>query len=224
MKKIIALLLMVTLCISLVACGNDKGSGNDKTTNDTAQKEEDNKKETQATEDDSKTAESTTTKTSTKTKSNKLVVYFSATGNTKAIAEKIADGLGADIYEIVPEKPYTDADLNYNDDNSRSTKEMKDSSARPAISGTVKNFDQYDTVYLGYPIWWGEAPRILDTFVESYNFAGKTVIPFCTSASSGIGSSADTLKSLASGGNWMAGQRFNETESADTVMEWANQF
>lgn len=152
------------------------------------------------------------------------MVYFSATGNTKAIAESIADGLQADIYEIVPKEPYTDADLNYNDNNSRSTLEMNDPSARPEIVGPVYNFEQYDTVFLGYPIWWGEAPRILNTFVESYDFTGKTVIPFCTSASSGIGSSADKLESLAGSGDWVDGQRFKGNESADKVMEWANQF
>ena len=156
--------------------------------------------------------------------SDTLVVYFSATGNTKAIAEKIADGLQADIYEIVPAEPYTDADLDYHDNNSRSTLEMNDASARPTISGTVENFAQYTTVYLGYPIWWGEAPRILDTFVETYDFTGKTIIPFCTSASSGLGSSADTLKKLAGTGNWMDGKRFSGSEDASAVMDWASQF
>ncbi len=231
MKKIIALLLMITLCVSLAACGNVEESGNDKTTNNTAINEENYQEETSLAEVNSQTAESiavteSTTELSTEAKneSNILVVYFSATGNTKAIAESIADGLGADIYEIVPEEPYTDADLDYNDDNSRTTLEMNDSAVRPVISGTVENFDQYDTVFLGYPIWWGQAPRILDTFVESYDFTGKTVIPFCTSASSGIDSSADTLESLAGTGNWVDGQRFNGNESVDKVMEWASQF
>ncbi len=227
MKKLVSLLLVAGLCISLVACGSEENSGD----------------ATQAAGDDSRMAESTmeteiTTAaenkaevegvtedtTASQTSTHILVVYFSATGNTRAVAENIANGLQADIYEIVPEEPYTDADLNYNDNNSRSTLEMKDASARPGISGVVDNFDQYDTVFLGYPIWWGEAPRILDTFVENYDFTGKTVIPFCTSASSGIGSSADTLKELAGSGDWMDGQRFNGTESEDQVMEWADQF
>ncbi len=227
MKKLVSLLLVAGLCISLVACGSEENSGD----------------ATQAAGDDSRMAESTMETEITTAAENKaevegvtedttasqtgthiLVVYFSATGNTRAVAENIANGLQADIYEIVPEEPYTDADLNYNDNNSRSTLEMKDASARPGISGVVDNFDQYDTVFLGYPIWWGEAPRILDTFVENYDFTGKTVIPFCTSASSGIGSSADTLKELAGSGDWMDGQRFNGTESEDQVMEWADQF
>ncbi len=231
MKKLISILLMITLCASLAACGNEKESGSDKAANDTAINKENYQEETSEAEVKSQTAESTavmenTTELSTETKigSNILVVYFSATGNTKAIAESIADGLEADIYEIVPEESYTDADLDYNDDNSRTTLEMNDSSARPEISGTVDNFEQYDTVFLGYPIWWGEAPRILDTFVESYDFTGKTVIPFCTSASSGIGSSADILESLAGSGNWLDGQRFDGNESTDKVQEWASQF
>jgi len=119
-----------------------------------------------------------------------LVAYFSATNTTQGIAEHIANGLSADIYEIVPEEPYTDADLNYNDNNSRTTIEMNDPDARPAISGSVEDMEQYDIVFIGYPIWWGEAPRIVSTFVESYDFSGKTIVPFCTSGGSGVGSSA----------------------------------
>lgn len=154
--------------------------------------------------------------------SNILVVYFSATGTTKGVAEKIADGTNADIYEITPETPYTDADLNYHDNKSRSTIEMNDETSRPAISGSVENMEQYDIIFVGYPIWWGEAPRILCTFVESYDFTGKTVVPFCTSASSGVGSSATNLEKLTSGANWLAGKRFSGGESADTVMDWVN--
>ncbi len=154
--------------------------------------------------------------------SNILVVYFSATGTTKGVAEKIADGVNADIYEITPETPYTDADLNYHDNNSRSTLEMNDASARPAISGSIENMEQYNTVFIGYPIWWGEAPRILCTFVESYDFTGKTIVPFCTSASSGVGSSATNLEKLTSGANWLEGKRFSGGESADTIMDWVN--
>lgn len=205
MKKIMSLLLMITLCVLLVSCGKQNESGNNKTIKDSSLDEEKDKEETQNI-------------------SNVLVVYFSATGNTKAVAESIADEMQADIYEIIPEKPYTDADLDYNDKNSRSTLEMNDSSARPEISGTVDNFEQYDTVFLGYPIWWGEAPRILDTFVEKYDFKDKTVIPFCTSASSSIDSSAATLEKLAGSGNWMEGQRFSGSESQDKVKEWTKQF
>lgn len=156
--------------------------------------------------------------------SNILVVYFSATGTTKGIAEMIADGLSADFYEIVPEKPYTAADLDYSDDNSRSSVEMNDSSARPAIFGDISDISHYEKVYLGYPIWWGEAPRILDTFVESHDFTGKTIIPFCTSGASGIGSSAATLESLAGTGTWVEGHRFSGSEDSAEVLDWAKQF
>ena len=151
-----------------------------------------------------------------------LVAYFSATNTTEGVAEHIANGLNADLYEIVPEDPYTDADINYNDDNSRSTIEMNDPSARPAISGSVENMEQYDLVFLGYPIWWGEAPRIVSTFMESYDFSGKTIVPFCTSGGSGIALSASGLEQLTSGAAWLDGKRLNGSDSQDTVMEWVN--
>ncbi len=151
-----------------------------------------------------------------------LVAYFSATGNTKAIAEKAAEAANADIFEIVPSVPYTQADLNYGDDNSRTTAEQNDDSARPEISGTVENMEDYDTVLLGYPIWWGQAPKIMYTFLESYDFNGKTIIPFCTSGSSPIGSSAENMHSLAAGADWLEGQRFDGGASADDVSSWVN--
>ena len=151
-----------------------------------------------------------------------LVAYFSATGTTEGVAETAADVMGADIYEIVPEVPYTSADLNYNDNNSRSTKEMNDPNARPAISGSVSDMAQYDIVFIGYPIWWGEAPRIVSTFMESYDFSGKTIVPFCTSGGSGVGSSARDLEKLTSGATFMAGQRLNGNASRSTVVSWIN--
>lgn len=151
-----------------------------------------------------------------------LVAYFSATGTTEGVAEHIANGLNADIYEIIPEEPYTDADLNYSDNNSRSTIEMNDKASRPAISGAVENMEQYDIVFIGYPIWWGEAPRIVSTFVESYDFSGKTVVPFCTSGGSGVGSSATNLEQLTSDATWMEGRRLSGSDSQETVMEWVN--
>ena len=151
-----------------------------------------------------------------------LVAYFSATNTTQGIAEHIANGLNADIYEIVPEEPYTDADLNYNDNNSRTTIEMNDPDARPAITGSVEDMEQYDIVFIGYPIWWGEAPRIVSTFVESYDFSGKTIVPFCTSGGSGVGSSATNLEQFTDGADWLPGMRLNGSDSQDTVMEWVN--
>ena len=155
-------------------------------------------------------------------KSKALVAYFSATGTTEDVAEHIANGLNADIYEIIPEEPYTDADLNYNDNNSRTTIEMNDPDARPAISGSVEDMDQYTTVFIGYPIWWGDAPRIISTFLESYDFSGKTIVPFCTSGGSGIDSSASNLEQLTSGATWLSGRRLNSSDSQDNVMVWVN--
>ena len=151
-----------------------------------------------------------------------LVAYFSATNNTEGVARELADGLGADLYEITPSKPYTDEDLDYSNSKSRSSVEMNDPDTRPAISGSVKNIKQYDVVFVGYPIWWGEAPRIMSTFIESYDFSGKTLVAFCTSASSGFGSSDKALRSAANGATWLTGHRFSAGASADDVMEWAN--
>lgn len=235
MKKIITLLFIAALSILLSACGsgqetNSSTAESDNVTNEQSEtteaaveSEEPESSTEQAVVQEPATEETTEATTETaEAGSNTLVVYFSNTGNTRAIAESIANGLSADIYEIIAEEPYTEADLDYGDDNSRSTQEMNDPSARPAISGSVEYMEQYDTVYIGYPIWWGEAPRILDTFVESYDFTDKTVIPFCTSASSGVGSSASGLASLAGTGNWLEGQRFSGSESAEEVMEWVN--
>ena len=151
-----------------------------------------------------------------------LVAYFSATNNTEGIAQKLADGLGADLYEITPEQPYTDEDLDYGNSKSRSSVEMNDPNARPAISGSVENMEQYDVVFIGYPIWWGEAPRIMSTFIESYDFSGKTLVAFCTSASSGFGSSDSALRAAASGATWLDGHRFSVGASADDVLAWAS--
>ncbi len=148
-----------------------------------------------------------------------LVVYFSATGTTKALAEYAADILNADIYEIVPEDPYTEEDLAYYT-GGRADLEQGDTSARPAISGGVENMAQYDTVILGYPIWHGQAPRIISTFLESYDFSNKTILPFCTSHSSGIGSSATDLHALAENANWLDGKRFSSAASKEEIEIW----
>ena len=149
-----------------------------------------------------------------------LVVYFSATGTTKAVAEKIADITGADIYEIRAAEEYTRADLNWNDSNSRATPEQRDSSIRPEIGSEAVSIGDYSTIYIGYPIWWGEEPRIMDTFVESCRFDGKTLIPFCTSGSSGIGRSARNLAGKAGSGIWMDGKRFGAGASGDEIVSW----
>ena len=216
MKKAIAILLYLTMILGLAACGNSASQTEKPSTEDTSV-------ESKA---DTNSAENSTDKENTDNQDVQdhkvLVAYFSATGTTKGVAEHIANGLNADIYEIVPEDPYTDADLNYNDNNSRTTIEMNDPNARPAISGSVENMEQYDIIFVGYPIWWGEAPRIVSTFMESYDFSGKTIVPFCTSGGSGIGSSASNLERLTSGATWLDGRRLNGSDSQDTVMEWVN--
>ena len=204
------------MILGLAACGNSASQTEKPSTEDTSV-------ESKA---DTNSAENSTDKENTDNQDVQdhkvLVAYFSATGTTKGVAEHIANGLNADIYEIVPEDPYTDADLNYNDNNSRTTIEMNDPNARPAISGSVENMEQYDIIFVGYPIWWGEAPRIVSTFMESYDFSGKTIVPFCTSGGSGIGSSASNLERLTSGATWLDGRRLNGSDSQDTVMEWVN--
>ena len=128
-----------------------------------------------------------------------LVAYFSASGVTKKVAERLANAIGAELYEIAPEVPYTKKDLNWMNKNSRSTIEMNDRSSRPAIGSKVDNMDQYDTVFVGFPIWWYREPSIIDTFMEAYNFDGKTVVPFATSGGSGIGRTAEKLKPFVNG-------------------------
>ena len=151
-----------------------------------------------------------------------LIAYFSATHNTQNIANHLNELLDADLYEIVPETPYTAEDLDYNDPESRSSREMNDPDARPAISGGVEDMAQYEVVFLGYPIWWGEAPRIINTFLESYDLSGKTIAPFCTSASSPMGSSATRLQDLAGTAQWLEGQRFSGGTSASEVQSWVD--
>ena len=134
-----------------------------------------------------------------------LVAYFSATGTTKGVAERIAAVTGGDLYEIVPAEPYTDEDLNYNDSSTRATMEQDDKNARPEIGSEDISLEGYTTVYLGFPIWWGEEPRILDTFVEKYDFEGITVVPFCTSGGSGT---------------WLKGERLSSSVSEDEIKSW----
>ncbi len=149
-----------------------------------------------------------------------LVAYFSATGTTKRISEEIARLSSADLFAIEAKEPYTVEDLNWMDTKSRSTLEMKDASARPAIANAVPNMNEYDTVILGYPIWWGAAPRIIDTFLESYDFTGKTIHPFCTSGGSGIGRSDENLhQCVKEGVTWGQGMQVNRPKDAKKFVE-----
>ncbi len=151
-----------------------------------------------------------------------LVVYFSATGTTKAVAEQIAAITGADLYEIKAAQEYTDADLDWHDSSSRTTFEQNDKTARPEIGSEPISLEGYTTVYIGYPIWWGEEPRILDTFVERYDFDGITLIPFCTSGGSGIGRSGQNLAENAGSGTWLEGRRFGAGPSEAELQDWIN--
>lgn len=161
------------------------------------------------------------TKQMTEGEQNTLVAYFSATGNTKKIAEYIVAYTGADSYDITPAIPYTAEDLNYSNSSCRANQEQNDASCRPEISGSVENMDNYDVVYIGYPIWWGEEPRIIDTFLESYDFSDKIVIPFCTSGSSSIAASENRIANLGvSIGNQLPGKRFSGSASEKSVSDW----
>lgn len=146
-----------------------------------------------------------------------LVAYFSATGVTARTAKEIADAVGADLYEIRPQKPYTAADLDWTDKKSRSTLEMNDPACRPAIEGPLQEMDPYDTVLIGFPVWWYVEPRIVDTFLESYDFSGKTLIPFATSGGSGIGKAQESLQAHCPAASWKKGRLLNGPGAA----QWA---
>lgn len=230
MKKMTALLLTGLMVTSLAACGGGKdsaGNGTSDPGNAAGNRSADNSSqedssETEGSESLPETASENEQADAGAKGAKILVAYFSATNTTEGVTEQIADSLSADLYEIIPEQPYTDADLDYNDDNSRSTIEMNDSSARPAISGSVENMGQYNIVFAGYPIWWGEAPRIMSTFMESYDFSGKTIVPFCTSGGSGVGSSAANLEALTDGALWLPGTRLEGGSSRGEITEWIN--
>lgn len=201
MKRFIALILSVIFICGLTACGNSTKESSDTDNKDTEKKqieEENTNKETEV-----KTA----------------VIYFSGSGNTKAVAELIAHETGAEIYEIVPAQKYTDKDLNYNDDNCRANIEMNDKSARPEIKNDLSSIKEYDVIYLGYPIWWGTAPRIIQTFLESYDISKAKIYTFCTSGGSGIEKSISDLKTAYSNINIIDGKRLNNATKSD-IKEW----
>ena len=156
----------------------------------------------------------------TENTSNTLVVYFSATNNTKTIAETIAKVFNADTYQITPAQEYTSDDLDWTDDNSRVSTEHNSPDFRPEIAGELPDLSSYDIVFIGYPIWWGEAPNIVKGFVENVDFSDKIVIPFCTSASSGVGSSGRNLETLTSGATWLEGQRFSSRADETEIADW----
>ena len=205
MKKLLSLLLAAAVLLTLAACGttNTDNSAADEPKSDAVD---------QAPADDAPES----------TGGRVLVAYFSATGHTKTIAEYLQTALDADLYEIVPQEPYTADDLDYNTDGCRANREQNDDAARPAISGGVDNMDGYDVVFIGYPIWWGQAPKIVNTFLESYDFSGKTIVPFCTSGGSGIDGSLSGIQTLAPDADWLAGQRFSAGASEADVQSWVD--
>ena len=209
LKKLASALLAGAMLFSLSACGQKTAS----ITNDNASAPATDSRQTDSTPD-------TTTSGSGKV----LVMYYSASGNTKRVAEDIADAAGADLFEITPTEPYTSDDLNWTDNNSRVSREHDDESLRdvPLTTTEVSDWDSYDTVFIGYPIWWGIAAWPVDTFVKNNDFNGKTVIPFATSSSSGMGQSGSLLADMAGTGDWQEGQRFSSGVSSDDVQSWVN--
>lgn len=210
MKRILSMVCICSLLFALTACGS-QSNGTD-SADSTA---EPSVLQTDKAQDEEQAG------TEPESNAKILVAYFSATGTTKALAEYAADAMAADLYEIIPKEPYTDEDLDYGNDQSRSSLEMNDPDARPSISGSVENMEQYDIIFLGYPIWWGDSPRIIASFVESYDFGGKTIVPFCTSGGSGIGSSAKNLHGLAASDvTWLDGERLKSGSSRDDIVNW----
>lgn len=216
MKKLIALFMGAAMVFSLAAC-----SGGNPSSPDTTNPSETSESSASSTAPDPSEPGSTETTAGTEGGST-LVVYFSATGNTEEAATYIAEITGGDLFELEPAQPYTDEDLNYGNDDSRVSREHEDESLRDVelVADTVDNWDSYDTVFIGYPIWWGIASWPVDDFVEANDFTGKTVIPFCTSASSGLGESGELLAEMAGTGDWQEGIRFRSSVSEADVQEW----
>ena len=219
-KKFFALALSAILLLSLAACGSTRPAtvttvsttaSTTAATTEAAQPSEENTEATETTE-----TEAAANKT--------LVAYYSASGNTRRVAEAIAQAANADLFEIVPTEVYTNEDLNWTNPNSRVSREHDDESLRdvPLTTTEVPDWDSYDTVLLGYPIWWGIAAWPVNNFVKANDFIGKTVIPFATSSSSGMGQSGSLLAEMANGGDWQQGQRFSSGVSSDDVQSWVN--
>ncbi len=221
MKKLAALLLSVVLVLSLAACGSAN-----KPASSTTQPETSAPTEQPATEpsESSSTAPAESEPETQPETGKTLVVYYSASGNTERVGKDIAEAAGADLFEIVPTEVYTSDDLDWTNPDSRVSREHDDESLRdvPLTTTEVPDWDSYDTVFIGYPIWWGIAAWPVDTFVKNNDFTGKTVIPFATSSSSGMGQSGSLLTDMAGTGEWQEGQRFSSGVSSDDVQSWVN--
>ena len=221
MKKLTALLLSVVLVFSLAACGSANKPASSTTQPETSAPTE---QPTTAPTESSSTASSETEPETQPETGKTLVVYYSASGNTKRVAEDIAEAASADLFEIVPTEVYTSDDLNWTNSDSRVSREHDDESLRdvPLTTTEVHDWDSYDTVFIGYPIWWGIAAWPVDTFVKNNDFTGKTVIPFATSSSSGMGQSGSLLADMAGTGDWQEGQRFSSGASSSDVQSWVD--
>ena len=210
-KKVIALIVAIIIATScagfwFISSNNSKTESNSNSNNNSNTNTTENsniKQEENINNNDKKVA----------------IIYFSATGTTKKVAGYIKDATNGDLIEIIPKEKYTDNDLNYGNDNSRANKEQNDSSARPKIKNTI-NTDNYDVIFLGYPIWWGDVPKIILTFLDNDNLNDKTVIPFCTSGSTGISESLNTLKNYNKNINWIDGKRFSSSTTQDEISSW----
>ena len=216
MKKLTALLLSVVLVLSLAACGSANKPASSTTRPETSAPTEQPESSSTAPAESEPETQPETGKT--------LVVYYSASGNTERVAKDIAEAAGADLFEIVPTEVYTSDDLNWTNPDSRVSREHDDESLRdvPLTTTEVPDWDSYDTVFIGYPIWWGIAAWPVDTFVKNNDFTGKTVIPFATSSSSGMGQSGSLLADMAGTGEWQEGQRFSSGVYSDDVQSWVN--
>ena len=221
MEKPAALLLSVVLVLSLAACGSANKPASSTTQPETSAPTE---QPTTGPSESSSTAPAESEPETQPETGKTLVVYYSASGNTERVAKDIAEAAGADLFEIVPTEVYTSEDLNWTNSDSRVSREHDDESLRdvPLTTTEVPDWDSYDTVFIGYPIWWGIAAWPVDTFVKNNDFTGKTVIPFATSSSSGMGQSGSLLADMAGTGEWQEGQRFSSGVSSDEVQSWVN--
>ena len=247
MKKYIAIFTAAILALNLAACGGNTNTAaiaspsatpapsetiapsetvapSEAPTAEPASSTDDSQAEEASTAETASEAEASVPEETAEAGTKTLVVYYSASGNTERVAQEIAAAAGADLFEIVPTEPYTDDDLDWTDDNSRVSREHEDESLRdvPLTTTEVPNWDSYDTVFIGYPIWWGIAAWPTNGFASANDFTGKTVIPFATSSSSGMGDSGSILENLAGTGTWQEGQRFSSGASSSDVQSWVN--
>ena len=248
-KKIISMMLAGVMVMGLLAGCSSNAGGSGRDTEETVQSETETEAQETETQEAAESAEEETVQSDTQEETeaqsqlqsaagdteaaadtasdtaNVLVVYYSATGNTEAVANTIAEATGGDLFELEPADPYTDEDLDWTNDDSRVSTEYANEDQRDVelVAATVDNWDSYDTVFIGYPIWWGIAAWPVDTFVEANDFTGKTVIPFCTSSTSDIGESGQLLADLAGTGDWQAGMRFRSGVDAVDVQAWVEE-